>query len=135
MICNICLNESSEFDIHHVVWRSQGGNNCNENKIKICRTCHAILTNGCSDDRAPRDLACIGYSLAKYGIDFVMSQEPEYGMVLEIKKRIMEENININDSDKALKECGRILWSEMVAIILGLIPWDDRFEFCGFYPI
>lgn len=46
--CQYCKNKrkDSNFDVHHIIFRSNGGSNEPENLITLCRTCHKDLHNG-----------------------------------------------------------------------------------------
>lgn len=70
-ICPLCLEESSEYEGHHVIWRAEGGTDDGTNILTLCKTCHAVLSRGNSRDAAPRDKACFYYALATHGLDFV----------------------------------------------------------------
>ena len=56
--CPVCQTEQAEFDKHHVVWRMNGGSDDPINKLRVCKSCHALLTFGNKKDRVPRDIAC-----------------------------------------------------------------------------
>lgn len=68
--CPLCLEERREYDRHHVIWRCDGGTNDPVNLLDICKTCHAVLTYGNSDDARQRDLACLYYQWAQFGLAF-----------------------------------------------------------------
>lgn len=46
--CQYCKNKrkDSNLDVHHIIFRSNGGSNEPENLITLCRTCHKDLHNG-----------------------------------------------------------------------------------------
>ena len=46
--CQYCKNKhkDSNLDVHHIVFRSNGGSDESENLITLCRTCHKDLHNG-----------------------------------------------------------------------------------------
>lgn len=69
-ICPLCLDERSEFDRHHVIWRSEGGTDDPVNILPICRTCHAIASFGNSEDAGRLNAACADYMLALHGLGF-----------------------------------------------------------------
>jgi hypothetical protein len=68
-ICPICLNEFDYFEIHHVIPLSEGGADKSNNKLKICGTCHAIITRGCLKERNIKNLIAFNHQLMYYGID------------------------------------------------------------------
>lgn len=46
--CQYCKNKckDSNLDVHHIIFRSNGGSDEPENLITLCRTCHKDLHNG-----------------------------------------------------------------------------------------
>ncbi len=38
--CKLCGIETKEYDIHHIISKSDGGDDSENNKIKICKDCH-----------------------------------------------------------------------------------------------
>lgn len=47
--CQICKgkHKDSKLEVHHIVYRSQGGSDEAENLITLCHTCHSALHAGC----------------------------------------------------------------------------------------
>lgn len=73
-LCPLCLKMKKGFDRHHVAPRVDGGSDCKENLIDICKTCHIIITRGSEEDSVKLQLACMGYQLAKYGNGFFVKR-------------------------------------------------------------
>lgn len=69
-LCPICLTVKTEFDRHHVVWKSEGGSNSPENILLICRDCHARITKGDEFGRFD-NLTAIYFMAMIYGFDFL----------------------------------------------------------------
>lgn len=55
--CPICLKQKRDFEYHHCIWSMDGGSDDYFNMLRICNTCHAILTRGSVEDRVPKDQA------------------------------------------------------------------------------
>jgi hypothetical protein len=68
--CPICLNQKREFDEHHCIWSSDGGTDEYFNMLRVCRTCHAVLTWGSVEDRVPKDLAAFYHQVLYFGLEF-----------------------------------------------------------------
>lgn len=69
--CPICREEQREFEHHHVIWRCDKGSDHYLNLLKICKSCHALLTKGNMEDRTPRDMVAVMYQLSRYGCRFL----------------------------------------------------------------
>lgn len=46
--CQYCKGKSkdSKLEVHHIIFRSQGGSEESKNLITLCKTCHGKLHNG-----------------------------------------------------------------------------------------
>jgi hypothetical protein len=44
--CNICKKKNSSLHVHHIVFRSEGGSDEQENLISLCKICHDKLHSG-----------------------------------------------------------------------------------------
>jgi hypothetical protein len=77
--CPICLKIKREFECHHCVWSSQGGTNDYFNLLRICNTCHAIITRGSQEDRMPMSLAAFYHQMMYFGMRFIPRASPRTG--------------------------------------------------------
>jgi len=68
--CPICLNQKTEFEDHHCIPASEGGSDDVVNMLRICNSCHSLITNGCLEDRYIRHLTAIYHQMFLFGIDF-----------------------------------------------------------------
>ena len=68
--CPICLNKTTEFEDHHCIPASEGGSDDTVNMLRICNSCHSLITNGCVEDRYVRHLTAIYHQMFLFGIDF-----------------------------------------------------------------
>jgi len=68
--CPICLKQEREFENHHCIAKVDGGTDDHFNILRICSTCHAIITRGSVEDRAARAEAARNHQLMYFGIDF-----------------------------------------------------------------
>lgn len=69
-ICPICLEEKDYFEDHHCILASKGGSDDITNMLRICGSCHALITNGNLKECKPRYLASIFHQQMLYGIEF-----------------------------------------------------------------
>ena len=73
--CPICLTQKQQFDIHHCIESQDGGPNNARNLLRICRSCHVVLTSGSLEDRHPKGLAALWHQIAHFGIDSLPSSD------------------------------------------------------------
>lgn len=74
--CPICLKRKKQFEIHHCIWKSDGGTRSPLNLLKICKSCHVVMTFGDVEDMEIRDHAAFMHQLAHFGMRFVAEQAP-----------------------------------------------------------
>lgn len=67
--CPICLERKIEFEIHHCIWSSDGGPNTPSNLLRICNSCHAIVTRGSKEERIPKNQAALHHQVMHFGLD------------------------------------------------------------------
>lgn len=77
--CPLCLKPKKDFEYHHCIWSSDGGTDDSSNLLKLCNTCHAILTRGCTDERVPKDLAAHHHQMIYFGLNFIPRNPVEKG--------------------------------------------------------
>lgn len=75
--CPMCLARKKEFETHHCVWRSDGGASSPLNLLRICRSCHALMSFGDAQDATPRDHAAFMHQLMHFGMRFLTDQAPQ----------------------------------------------------------
>lgn len=140
-VCPICISKQNEFENHHVIWRCEGGTDDPCNILRICNSCHALITRGNEEERKPRDFASVYYNIAIWGLDFVLKACPEprdddvfvaliYNQI-EIHK---SSRISATRFDHWLRKEFRVKYIQMIAVVLGMVSYDDRDEFlpyCG----
>ena len=68
--CPICLNQKTEFEDHHCIPASEGGSDDVVNMLRICNSCHSLITRGCIEDIHPRYMTAIYHQIYLYGINF-----------------------------------------------------------------
>lgn len=127
MICPICNKKRNpgEFERHHVIWRKDGGSNDPVNLLDICKTCHAIITRGCIEDRIPRETACFSLMLSRFGLTFLLksniifSDHPLWGKAFVEKLA----NESAEEVDSSLLQKGREMYFKYTdQIIQGDLP-------------
>lgn len=67
--CPVCLRQKSYFENHHCVARSDNGQDGYKNVLKICATCHAIITRGCLEERWQMENAALFHQVMYFGLD------------------------------------------------------------------
>ena len=77
--CPICLKQKIEFEDHHCIAKVDGGTDDHFNILRICSTCHAIITRGSIEDRFPRGEAAFSHQLMYFGVDFIPRSNLEEG--------------------------------------------------------
>jgi 5-methylcytosine-specific restriction endonuclease McrA len=45
-LCQFC-GHRQQLDIHHIIPRSRGGSDSEDNLITLCRTCHGVIHGSC----------------------------------------------------------------------------------------
>lgn len=73
--CPICLKKRAEFEIHHCIPSNHGGTNDSHNMLRLCNTCHALITNGCFEDREPRFKAAMNHQMMYFGVSFFPEED------------------------------------------------------------
>lgn len=68
--CPLCLEQKQNFENHHCIWSCEGGTDEQKNLLRLCCSCHAILTSGCIDESLPKDSAAYFHQIMVFGIDF-----------------------------------------------------------------
>ena len=74
--CALCLERKQQFEIHHCIWKSDGGTRSPLNLLKVCKSCHALISFGDIEDVEPRDQAAFMQQLEHFGLRFVAEQVP-----------------------------------------------------------
>lgn len=77
--CPLCLKKKQNFEYHHCIWSSEGGTSDASNLLRICMSCHAVLTRGSDEDRIPKDLAAFCHQMMYFGLDFIPRTRPHKG--------------------------------------------------------
>ncbi len=67
--CPVCLQKKSYFENHHCVERSEGGPDGHKNVLRICGTCHAIITRGCLEERWPMSNTALFHQVMYFGME------------------------------------------------------------------
>jgi hypothetical protein len=111
--CPVCLREREEFEKHHVLPRSKGGSNHPQNILPICSTCHAIITRGCTEDMAPRYIACFAHQLKNYGLSFVLTSNllnsnTSFWVKEYVERMLPIEEVTATNLDKSLRNMGHL---------------------------
>lgn len=68
--CPLCLRYQMEFESHHCVWRMDKGSEHEKNLLPLCKSCHALTSNGGTEDRERRDYAAYYHQAARFGAAF-----------------------------------------------------------------
>lgn len=69
-ICPLCLSAKNAMEFHHCIAKVEGGSDQGKNLLKICKTCHVIITNGSEEDRLPREWAAQYHQIMYFGLAF-----------------------------------------------------------------
>lgn len=67
--CPVCLRQKSYFENHHCVARSNSGQDGYKNVLRICASCHAIITRGCLEERWQMENAALFHQVMYFGLD------------------------------------------------------------------
>jgi hypothetical protein len=98
-ICPLCLKRRQQFEKHHVIWRADGGSNDPVNLLPICKTCHAIINNGCLEDLRPRYLACFYHQLGEHGLAFIQKSNALKSKKIPWPKTVEEQYTSLVNTD------------------------------------
>ena len=56
-ICQVCGKKHTLLEVHHIIWRSRGGSDDEDNLITLCHDCHSKIHEGLlTVDKKPRKL-------------------------------------------------------------------------------
>lgn len=106
--CPICLERKQQFEIHHCIWKSDGGTRSPLNLLKVCKSCHALMSFGDIEDVEPRDHAAFMHQLAHFGMRFVAEQAPSGARQIErtflevrpMMRELVQSYLAADDSDR-----------------------------------
>ena len=115
--CPVCLNQRTSFEGHHCISSSEGGSDDVVNMLRICNTCHSLITNGCIEDKQSRYLTAIYHQICLYGIEFFKmnplnnkrfknqdrgfyKNQPVFKNVIDFYNKLTEEKEQIEFNDK-----------------------------------
>lgn len=139
--CPICLKQRIHFDKHHCIWASEGGTDSFTNLLKICRTCHAVITGGCVDEMAPKNLAAFHHQIIYFGFNFiprhpVKKAKYQGRSFLEKKPGISEILYLLNSAPKKkqtyynqnFKTISRLAYQYFRDMREGFWTWNDHVE-------
>ena len=136
--CPLCLAQKSQFDIHHCIASAGGGTNDPRNLLRICRSCHVVLTAGSIEDRIPKERAAFWHQVAHFGFDFFPplnshgGRHPDvsfheqfrrlsYALALYAKCHKDEQQI----VNQRLMQIARVEYQYFRDLGLGKWPWKD----------
>lgn len=77
--CPLCLRRRRDFEVHHVIFKAEGGHHTVNNLLRICCSCHALINLGCNEDGVPRAMAALHHQLFHFGISFIPLTPPPTG--------------------------------------------------------
>lgn len=136
--CPICLKQKREFDEHHCIWSSDGGTDEHFNMLRVCRTCHAVLTWGSVEDRVPKNLSAFYHQVLYFGLEFFPRDNLRKSRhidrnFLELhpawKEKIRDyDRMRADEQDKiddAVKELAQLKYQYFRDIGLGKRCWED----------
>lgn len=75
--CPLCLRFQTEFEVHHVTWRMDGGSDHGANLLPLCKSCHALTSHGGGEDRERRDRAAHYHQAACHGARYLYNASAE----------------------------------------------------------
>jgi hypothetical protein len=135
--CPICLNKKTKFEHHHCIPSSEGGSDDIVNILRICNSCHSIITNGCPEDVLPKYLTAIYHQIYLFGINFykmnplnnkrfkyrdmgLYENRPMFKEIINHYDNLnQEEQINFN---KKIKEQALYYYKYYRSIVSNIIP-------------
>lgn len=136
--CPICLTQKQQFHIHHCIESENGGPNDARNLLRICQSCHVVLTSGGTEDRLSRGRAALWHQMAHFGVYFLPSVDsrggrhpdvsfhtrfPQFSQILERYQKCSEEEQQ--EENRLLMEFGRVEYQYYRDLGLGKWTWDD----------
>lgn len=132
-LCPICLKQREEFDKHHVIWKTDGGSDHPVNILRICRTCHAILTFG-ESEAWYYDKACVAHQQCCYGIEFELHshldrRKNETLMILINERKWRRKHqftpLSTKNADELIRMSGQATYVVMMSVIHEVISMGD----------
>ena len=136
--CPICLTQKQQFHTHHCIESRDGGSNDSRNLLRICQSCHVVLTSGSFEDRLSRGRAAWWHQIAHFGIGFLPSADsrggrhpdvsfhtlyPQFRQVLEHYKKCSAEEQQ--EENRRLMEFGRVEYQYFRDLGLGKRSWSE----------
>lgn len=136
--CPICLKQKQEYEIHHCIAAFDGGTDDYFNLLRICSTCHAIITRGSVEDRIPMLFSAIFHQMMYFGIKLLPTEERKKGRhkgrnFLEIfpsSRKVVDYFYELSSDeqkvcDDKLKSIGKYCYQYFKDMAHGLWPWKD----------
>lgn len=143
--CPVCLGQKEEFEIHHCIAASDGGSDSPSNMLSICKSCHALITNGGVEERFPKHKAALNHQLMVFGMRTLhdsmanRSKRSQSGFVdrfpnmTEFANRLRELSpAQIEHQNSLFKVESRIQYQFSRDVGLGKWPWPQYNNLLGF---
>jgi hypothetical protein len=107
----------------------EGGSDDPINLLKVCKTCHALITFGCIEDRTPRDMAAFMYQLGTFGLNFLLASNFYQHRIGQKLIDGCPAGMGAKDFDKHLRELGQQLYRYYLDASKSKIPWRPSADF------
>jgi hypothetical protein len=137
--CPICLERKIDFEIHHCIWASDGGPNTPSNLLRICNSCHAVITRGSKEERIPKNQAAFyhqvmyfGFNLFRHALDtdtnraaaIFSKRHPQSAKLVCLVDQQSPEQQDI--ADRRLKAESRIAYQYFRDLGLKSLRWSEH---------
>jgi hypothetical protein len=138
--CPICLRKKAQFHIHHCIATSEGGLDEIQNLLRVCRSCHALITSGGVEDSVPRYMAAFYHQLAQFGVKFFPRRQRERGRsagasFFEHYPEFIQVTVNFDTrlseqqkahADSMTRNMARVQYIYFRDMARGLWSWEDH---------
>lgn len=137
--CPICLQRKIEFEIHHCLWKTDGGPDTSSNLLRICNSCHAIITRGSIEERLPKNQAAFHHQVMQFGFGLFRAAHSSdtnratkkfakrYPRVAELIRLLDQQPPEQQEStDRRLRTESRIAYQYFRDLGLGKFRWADH---------
>ena len=117
--CPLCQKLKIDFEVHHVIWKTDGGTNAPVNLLEICKSCHTTINNGDRRDAASLEIKCVFHQLCEHGLSFVLQSGLLTGRH-SLKDRLLNgiealpADASALEADLQLKEFGQLVYNDLV---------------------
>lgn len=135
--CPVCLNQKKNYENHHCIPSKDGGFDEYYNILRVCSTCHAIITRGSVEDCIPMFFSAVYHQIMYFGMKFIpkgssnkgrykgrnfLKKYPKFKREVDYYNMISREEQEMYNN--SFKTIGKYFYQYYRDIIRGIWSWE-----------